>query len=1109
MHDPAGSLNATLICLLRVMRTASITIVSIVIGAALPPLASAQWNWQTPLPQGNTLLHTWFNDSTHGWATGEDGTMLRTTTGGATWYEQEYGRTDNMLAVQMVSDTEGWAVGDNGVILHTIDAGDDWLEQNSGTAQGLNALVFLDNLNGWATGDGETILHTSDGGVTWTLQHQSVQPGSLNDIIFLDPTHGWAVGSNQKIYKTTDGGTTWTPSGTIPGSNTYLSVDFLDTLSGVVVGSHGTIVRTTDAGISWIPASAGDTVSYNQVVMENSFVGLIVGDGGRFVRTINGGASWASTTIADGRDLNGIAFSQGRLWAVGELGTIIRSTNGGNSWFSLDSGSRLSANWIDFPSGSVGVAVGQTGLIMRTTDGGTGWTVQSSPVPSVSCYGVKFTDENHGWAVGDGGTILRTSDGSSWSSQSSPTTNTLFGIAFGDAANGWIVGGDLGASTGQILHSSDGGGSWSVQKGGVADILFGTAFVSPTAGWAVGAGGTILATTDGGASWNPQTSGVTGALYWCSFASATIGWAVGDGGTILHTTNGGASWSPQSSGVHDALFSIANIGTSELFIAGDLGTILHSTDGGASWDSEYSRTPNGLFGIAVTPASAVFACGDYGAVIKDAAVLVPGSISGVVFNDLNGNGIQDGGEPGMSGWKIILSGAVNDSIVSSSGGAFSFPDVPLGSYTLRQVPRSAWAQTVPATPGGYSFTLSVSTTSFTGMFGNHAAGSSPFALIEGWNMLSLPLQVSDSRTTQLYPSATSRAYTFDGGYAEVDTLANGIGFWLKFGGAETVWVAGTPIHRDTVGLSKGWNLVGSIIDTMPLSALVTIPSGIISSIAFSYNGVYTPTTSIVPGYGYWLKASGIGLLIFPGTPGFAPQTAAQPGESHIDPSTMNTLKIGDPHGRCMTLFFGEGRQNDPSDGMFELPPLPPPGGFDARFANGSQLCMQEAGSSEVGKILIQASEYPLRIAWTVRAGAGPYQLRDDKTGTVLVASLSGEGSASIASPEVHTLSLRTTAGGTLDLPSDFSLFQNHPNPFNPSTQLKYDVREQGLVTITVYDLLGRIVQTLVSEVQAPGRYSISWNASQYTSGIYYVRMAVANGSGGQIFSAIRKMVYLK
>src|SRR5437762_2562921 len=104
----------------------------------------SQWNWQTPLPQGNNLLHVQFVDTTVGWASGEYGTILRTTSGGSVWEEQEYARTDNVLSISMISTSVGWAAGDNGVILYTTNGGVDWNEQSSGTTAGLNSIFFVD-----------------------------------------------------------------------------------------------------------------------------------------------------------------------------------------------------------------------------------------------------------------------------------------------------------------------------------------------------------------------------------------------------------------------------------------------------------------------------------------------------------------------------------------------------------------------------------------------------------------------------------------------------------------------------------------------------------------------------------------------------------------------------------------------------------------------------------------------------------------------------------------------------------------------------------------------------------------------------------------------------
>ena len=85
----------------------------------------------------------------------------------------------------------------------------------------------------------------------------------------------------------------------------------------------------------------------------------------------------------------------------------------------------------------------------------------------------------------------------------------------------------------------------------------------------------------------------------------------------------------------------------------------------------------------------------------------------------------------------------------------------------------------------------------------------------------------------------------------------------------------------------------------------------------------------------------------------------------------------------------------------------------------------------------------------------------------------------------------------------FGLEQNYPNPFNPGTSIMYQVSKEGLVSIKVYDLVGREVATLVNEVKPAGSYSTQWNAAGMCSGIYFYKMQ-ANS-----FSLIRKMILLK
>jgi hypothetical protein len=77
---------------------------------------------------------------------------------------------------------------------------------------------------------------------------------------------------------------------------------------------------------------------------------------------------------------------------------------------------------------------------------------------------------------------------------------------------------------------------------------------------------------------------------------------------------------------------------------------------------------------------------------------------------------------------------------------------------------------------------------------------------------------------------------------------------------------------------------------------------------------------------------------------------------------------------------------------------------------------------------------------------------------------------------------------TDELPHDFSLFQNYPNPFNPGTTITYELPRTSHVTLSVYDVLGREVATLLNEEKSAGAYTVQWDASGVSSGVYFYRL---------------------
>ena len=90
-----------------------------------------------------------------------------------------------------------------------------------------------------------------------------------------------------------------------------------------------------------------------------------------------------------------------------------------------------------------------------------------------------------------------------------------------------------------------------------------------------------------------------------------------------------------------------------------------------------------------------------------------------------------------------------------------------------------------------------------------------------------------------------------------------------------------------------------------------------------------------------------------------------------------------------------------------------------------------------------------------------------------------------------------------NVPDKFSLYQNYPNPFNPVTTIKFDIRTAAFTKLSVFDILGREIQALVNEELKTGSYSLSFDGSEYNSGVYFYRLASGD------FTETKRMLMVK
>jgi|WetSurMetagenome_2_1015567.scaffolds.fasta_scaffold851659_1 hypothetical protein len=94
-------------------------------------------------------------------------------------------------------------------------------------------------------------------------------------------------------------------------------------------------------------------------------------------------------------------------------------------------------------------------------------------------------------------------------------------------------------------------------------------------------------------------------------------------------------------------------------------------------------------------------------------------------------------------------------------------------------------------------------------------------------------------------------------------------------------------------------------------------------------------------------------------------------------------------------------------------------------------------------------------------------------------------------------------------PASFSLSNNYPNPFNRTTTLDFQLASEGYVSTTVYNSLGQEVKTLIDGEKEAGYYSIRWNAGNLSSGVYFIRIRIADQFGKQLYQDAKKVMLVK
>lgn len=160
--------------------------------------------------------------------------------------------------------------------------------------------------------------------------------------------------------------------------------------------------------------------------------------------------------------------------------------------------------------------------------------------------------------------------------------------------------------------------------------------------------------------------------------------------------------------------------------------------------------------------------------------------------------------------------------------------------------------------------LLVADTLLTGLYIVTGSPTPPVSYPAGWNLVSLPGDVEDGTPATLFPGLAGTPFSYDAvaGYQTETELRAGPGYWMRFpsSGRMSALIE-SPRTSDTIDISAGWNLIGSLGSAVPVSSIGSDPPGMVTGRFFGYDRGYYEATVLEPAQGYWVKSTQSGRLI--------------------------------------------------------------------------------------------------------------------------------------------------------------------------------------------------------------------------------------------------------
>jgi len=725
--------------------------------------------------------------------------------------------------------------------------------------------------------------------------------------------------------------------------------------------------------------------------------------------------------------------------------------------------------------------------LLKTMDSGIHWEAIDNN-HNDDLWDIHFINADSGWAVGNSGLILHTKDGGiNWLQQNANTELDIKSVHFINSHTGWVTANEIIHTNpfneadgwhGRIFFTNNSGQNWIEQDlPQTAGLIHSIFFLDHLNGWAVGVKNDEISyfvetscaayqTNDGGQTWVEKFNSDLDLVFTdVFFIDPQHGWIVGfagnsseTGGSIFRTMNGGEAW--QRIAENHTLWEVEFLDTLRGYAVGSAygsawgPPVLRTENGGITWDkirmSEHNNS--GLYGLALF-SEKVMAMGNGGYLVTST---------------------DPWGELGISsGEHLFKQYLIND--------LYDFEDVFFIDQTQgwvvgkKSLGPETWSQIIlHTTDGGDSW---IEQYSFTESFYSFYLRLNAVQFINdqiGW-AVGTSVSRGDATTSGIL-------FTNDGGLN-----------WSQQGQDVSV---GEIVDVYFFNGQNGWALTNA----------TTSPDGFIQLLKTNNGGttwelINTGQKGTIT-IGYAIRA---GKIFF--------QDENKGWVLGAQSDLIRTLDGGN-NWSSVTLPFQYYNTHsmvfsDEENGIIcgETNYITADGGDNWTENNLSTKTLTDITfiGSKLGWIVGEGGE----IYKTVDGGTTWNHIDNPVTGVGLKAVSFCNEKYGWATGKLGTVikidnSNPDRLEKTKQAQIPFELYQNYPNPFNPRTVIRYSLTVDGYIELSIYNLLGHKVATIVSGRQPAGKYAVEWDASRLSSGVYLYRLSTDQG-----FTQTKKLLFIK